>query len=157
MDPNLFESAMHWRLNELCFIAVTGISVFGLGCGGTDTASTPTTSFPPDPYAVLASEDGKLTIEVRTGPLQPPGRGSTDVQLVVRDPQGALVDGLALEVTPWMPAMGHGTSVMPEAKGEGDGKYAVRNVSLYMPGRWELRTTFSGVVMDAATPTFDVP
>ena len=148
---------MRWRVNELCFIAVAGISIFGLGCGDVDGASSPTTSFPVDPYAVLASEAGKLTIEVRTGPSQPPGRGTTDVQYVVRAPEGALVDGLAIQTTPWMPAMGHGTSVMPEAKSEGDGKYAVRNVSLYMPGRWELRTTFSGVMMDAATPTFDVP
>jgi hypothetical protein len=147
---------MRWSMNELCFIAVAGISLFGLGCGGVDPVSS-TSSFPVDPYAILTSEGGRLTIEIRTGPSQPPSRGNTDVQFVVRDREGALVDGLAVQATPWMPAMGHGTSVMPDAKGEGDGKYAVRNVSLYMPGRWELRTTFSGVVMDAAIPTFDVP
>ena len=34
------------------------------------------------------SDQGKLAIEVRTGPSQPPGRGETDVQLVVRDAAG---------------------------------------------------------------------
>jgi YtkA-like len=147
---------MRWRVYDLCFIAVAGISVFGLRCGGTDTVGSPTTSFPPDPYAVLTSQTGKLTIEVRTGPSQPPGRGNVDVQFVIRNEDGALVDGLVIQATPWMPVMGHGTSVEPEAVGEGDGKYVVRNVSLFMPGRWVLRTTFSGVATDEVTPTFDV-
>jgi YtkA-like len=147
---------MRWSMDELCFIAVAAISLLGLQCGGVDPVSS-TSSFPVDPYAVLTSEGGKLTIEVRTGPSQPPSRGNTDVQFVVRDLEGTLVDGLAIEATPWMPGMRHGTSVTPETNGEGDGKYAVRNVSLYMAGRWELRTTFSGVVTDAAIPTFDVP
>jgi hypothetical protein len=147
---------MDARANGLCFIAITCVSLFVMGCGGVD-ASGPVTTFPVDPYAVLTSHAGKLTIEVRTGPSQPPVRGNSDVQLVVRDVDGAAVEGLAIEATPWMPAMGHGTSVVPHAASEGSGKYALRNVSLYMPGRWELRTTFSGVVTDAATPTFDVP
>jgi hypothetical protein len=148
---------MRWCVNELCFIACAWVSMVGLGCGGVDGESGPTGPFPVDPYAVLTSQAGRLTIEVRTGPSQPPGRGNTDVQFVVRDHEGALVDGLAVQATPWMPAMGHGTSVMPDAKSEGAGTYALRNVSMYMPGVWELRTTFSGAVMDAATPVFDVP
>lgn len=107
--------------------------------------------------AVITSDEGKLTIEVRTGPAQPPVRGRSDVQLTVRDAQGAFVDGLSLDATPWMPAMGHGTSVEPVPVGHGDGLYSLRNVSLYMAGRWEVRTKFSGVVMDSATPVFDVP
>jgi hypothetical protein len=70
---------------------------------------------------------------------------------------GALVDGLDIAATPWMPVMGHGAPVMPVASADGEGKYALRNVSMYMPGLWELRTTFSGIVMDTATPVFDVP
>jgi hypothetical protein len=133
------------------------MAIFGQACGGTEVSSPPTTSFPGDPYAVLTSAEGKLTVEVRTGPSQPPGRGKTDVQYVVRNLDGALVDGLDVDAIPWMPVMGHGTPVMPTASGEGNGKYALRNVSMYMPGLWELRTTFSGVVMDTATPVFDVP
>jgi hypothetical protein len=148
---------MRSRVNELAFIATFGAAILGTGCGGPDGTYAPTTSFPVDPYAVLSSEEGKLIVEVRTGPSQPPGRGQTDVQLVVRDVSGSLVDGLEIGATPWMPVMGHGTSVVPVASSEGDGKYALRNVSMYMPGRWELRTMFSGVVMDKVTPTFDVP
>ena len=144
------------RVKELYFIAAAWVSMLALGCGAVDDAS-PTTTFPTEPYAVLTSDEGKLTIEVRTGPSQPPGRGKTDVQFIVRDAGGALVDGLEINGTPWMPVMGHGTPVTPVASIEGTGTYALRNVSMYMAGLWELRTTFSGVVMDSATPVFDVP
>jgi hypothetical protein len=97
-----------------------------------------------------------MTIEVRTGPVQPPARGQANVQLLVRDESGVPLDGLVVEATPWMPAMGHGSSVRPSVISNGDGEYVLENVSMYMPGRWELRTIFSGVVMDSATPVFDV-
>jgi hypothetical protein len=147
---------MRRSVNELYFIAAAGVSILGLGCGAVDGGGAPTTVFPADPYVVLPSDEGKLTIEVRTGPSQPPGRGKTDVQFVVRNAAGALVDGLEVDATPWMPVMGHGTPVVPVASIEGAGTYALRNVSMYMAGLWELQTTFSGVVMDTATPVFDV-
>jgi hypothetical protein len=148
---------MRRRVNELGFIAATAVAMVAVGCGGVDDTTPPTTSFPADPYAVLTSDEGKLTIEVRTGPSQPPSRGKTDVQFIVRDSSGALVDGLELTATPWMPVMGHGTPVVPVTTMDGNGVYALRNVSMYMAGLWELRTTFSGIVMDTATPIFDVP
>jgi hypothetical protein len=141
--------------NEWLFTLATLMAAASLGCG--DVApSTPTTSFPADPFVVVMSDQGKLAIEVRTGPSQPPGRGETDVQLVVRDAAGELVEGLVIEVTPWMPIMGHGTSVTPMVTGGGAGTYFLRNVSMYMPGVWELRTKFSGPVVDSATPVFEV-
>jgi hypothetical protein len=126
------------------------------GCGGDDGSNSPTTSFPADPYLVVMSDQGKLAIEVRTGPSQPPERGQTDVQLTVRDTAGGFVEALDIDVTPWMPVMGHGTSVMPMVSVGGGGTYFLRNVTMYMAGVWELRTTFSGTVMDSATPVFEV-
>jgi hypothetical protein len=147
---------MRRRSNELSFFATcAAISLFA-GCGAAEEPA-PVVDFPAEPYAILASHEGKLTIEVRTGPAQPPLRGRSDVQLIVRDAQGAFVDGLSLEATPWMPAMGHGSSVEPIPVEHGEGRYSLRNVSLYMAGRWEVRTSFSGVVTDSATPVFDVP
>jgi hypothetical protein len=147
---------MSLRRNEWLFSLVTLMTAASLGCGSADTSNSPTTSFPDDPYIVVTSDQGRLAIEVRTGPSQPPGRGETDVKLVVRDAAGQLVDGLDIEVTPWMPLMGHGTSVTPAVSGGGAGTYFLRTVSMYMPGVWELRTTFSGTVMDTATPVFEV-
>jgi hypothetical protein len=56
-----------------------------------------------------------------------------------------------------MPAMGHGTSITPTATDMGSGVYAITDLSLFMPGEWELRTQFTGPVDDTAAPTFDVP
>jgi hypothetical protein len=147
---------MRRRSNDLSLFAM-GVSLVLLsGCGAAEDPG-PVVDFPAEPYAILASDAQKLTIEVRTGPAQPPVRGRSDVQFIVRDPEGAFVDGLAIDATPWMPAMGHGTSVEPVAVSHGEGRYSLRNVSLYMAGRWEVRTTFSGAVTDSATPVFDVP
>jgi hypothetical protein len=105
----------------------------------------------------LSSDESKLVIEIRTAPNQPPERGVASVQLVVTDVNGVPQEGLDVAAMPWMPAMGHGTAVQPIASSGGKGAYVLDNVYLYMPGHWELRTSFSGSVTDRATPAFDVP
>ena len=52
---------------------------------------------------------------------------------------GSPVDGLEVAVEPFMPAMGHGTSTPTLHAAEGNGKYLLTEVYLYMPGVWELR------------------
>ena len=67
------------------------------------------------------------------------------------------VDGLAITVLPWMPDMGHGASVTPTVTAAGGGRYVVENVELFMPGKWELRTTLAGPSEDSVTPSFRIP
>lgn len=111
--------------------------------------------FPDEPYATIASAAGQLSIEVRTSPTQPPERGRASVEYVVRA-DGDPVDGLDLDVLTWMPSMGHGASITPTVTPRGEGRYEITSVDLYMAGRWELRTTFSGPMTDEATVAFDV-
>jgi hypothetical protein len=122
-------------------------------CGGGVAPST-ADCFAGAAYTTATSDSGSLAIEVRTCP-QPPSRGTNSVELFV-SAGGAPVDGLTVDVSPFMPAMGHGTST-PTIVPEGGGKYLVNEVYLYMPGVWELRTTFSGPVSDHATPSVSVP
>jgi hypothetical protein len=124
-------------------------------CGS--ASSAPSGTYPDAPFATLSSEQNTLVIEVRTAPDQPPQRGVATVELLVKNAQGELQDGLEVMSTTWMPAMGHGSSVVPVASAKGNGKYVLDPVYLYMPGHWELPTTFSGSVTDRATPSFDVP
>jgi hypothetical protein len=124
-------------------------------CGGARAPES--ASFRETPLAVVPSDDMMLSIEVRTLPDQPPERGVASVQLVVKDAAGMPVDGLDVAALPWMPSMGHGTSISPMSSAQGKGTYRLDNVYLYMPGHWELRTSFSGTVDDSATPAFDVP
>ena len=75
---------------------------------------------------------------------------------------GGSAAGLTLAITPWMPAMDHGTSVVPTVTDLGGGHYRVTNLVLYMAGHWELRIGIGGdpsspASTDHATPAVDVP
>jgi hypothetical protein len=128
-------------------LAACGTSGKGTSDGGP--------SFGPDALLTLASDSGTLHLEVRTSP-QPPVRGVFAVEYRVTGSGGAAVDGLTLEVTPFMPAMGHGSSTTPTVAAQGGGRYLVTDVYIAMAGTCELRTKFSGAVTDTATPSFDV-
>jgi YtkA-like len=137
-------------------IALTSVlAALASGCGGPQPdGSNPT--FPLASYLTLTSDSGNLTVEVRTSPDQPFQVGGGSVQYLVRDRQGLPVDGLTFNVTPWMPAMGHGASVKPTGAPSGGGAYVISGVSLYMAGLWELRTSISGAVSDSLAPSLDV-
>jgi hypothetical protein len=112
----------------------------------------------PTPIATATGSSVKLNVAVYTTPSQPPPAGDDGVELIVTDATtGDPVEGLTLAVTPWMPAMGHGTCCIPTFTNKGKGHYVSTDVSLFMPGEWQLRTQFSGKVSDFVTPTFDVP
>jgi hypothetical protein len=132
------------------------------GCGSSDSASSaPSCSsqseFPSEPLTTVTSSSGLLHVDLHAAPYQPLVAGVGCVELVVTDAStGASVDGLTVSMTPWMPAMGHGTSVTPVLTPLGQGRYVFTNVSLFMPGEWQLRTQFSGSVKDSVAPTFSV-
>ncbi|HKQ68902.1 MAG TPA: FixH family protein [Polyangiaceae bacterium] len=125
-----------------------------LGCGD---APAPQAGFPASAAAIVTTDGGQLVVEMRTGPQQPPERGVASVLLVVKNTRGEPVDGLTVVAQPWMPAMGHGAPVEPSGHAEGNGRYALENVSFFMPGQWELRTSFAGPVTDSVTFGFEIP
>jgi hypothetical protein len=140
------------------------------GCGGSGTDSTSsasssdgvptcsaTSTFPSAALLTLTGDAGKLTVALTSAPENPPIAGLDCIQLVVTDAStGAPVDGLTATMTPWMPSMDHGASVTPLVSPLGQGRYVFTNVSLFMPGEWELRTQFSGAVTDSVNPTIAV-
>jgi len=106
----------------------------------------------------VTSSSGKLRMDVRTAPEQPPSRGVQAVELVITDAAtGAPETGLLLDVLPWMPAMGHGAPLKPTVMEDPGGVYVVDDVDFFMAGTWELRTTFSGSLADYAAPSFQIP
>ncbi|MFO0591026.1 MAG: FixH family protein [Polyangiaceae bacterium] len=148
----LFRNPLRFAANAALVTALA----LAAGCGG-ESDSTGADSFPSAAFATVNGDAGKLVIEVRTAPTQPPGRGLTDVELRVATPAGAPVDGLELTALPWMPDMGHGASVKPSVAPDGDGRYLVTNVEMFMPGRWELRLQTTGAVEDSAKVSFQIP
>ena len=123
---------------------------------GSSTCST-TSTFPSTALSTVTSDSAKLLVAVRGAPYQPLVAGTDCLELVVTDPStGAAVDGLTVTMTPWMPAMGHGADTIPLVTALGQGRYVFTQVSLFMPGEWQLRTQFSGEVTDSVEPTLNV-
>ncbi len=50
---------------------------------------------------------------------------------------------LAIDLVPWMPAMGHGTSTIARVESSGGGHYVASDVALIMPGEWQLRAALT--------------
>jgi hypothetical protein len=149
--------ASDFRRGPAAALAVALLALGAAGCGAPPPADAGPPVFPADALTVASSTSGSLHVEVRTDP-QPPVRGAIRGQLfIVSDSTGAGVDGLDVSVLPWMPAHGHGTSVSPGVTAQGGGLYLVDQLYLYMAGTWELRTTISGALDDAAVPALEVP
>jgi hypothetical protein len=147
------------RFSILCL----GIAALACACGGSDSSAASgdggsnSLSFTAAPLVSVTSDAGKMRVEIRTAPYPQLVAGLQNVEFIVSDPStGAAIDGLTVTLTPWMPAMGHGSSVTPSVTALGEGKYVFTNVSLFMPGEWQLRTQFSGPVSDSVEPTFNV-
>ncbi|HEY2733834.1 MAG TPA: FixH family protein [Polyangiales bacterium] len=116
---------------------IAGLSLWLAACGGSDAESPKGDA---GPFGSVTSDSKALTLQVRTGPDQPPSRGISTVEFdITAADSGEPKDGLELTVVPWMPAMGHGTSVKPVIAADGGGHYTVSNVNLYMGGAWDLR------------------
>jgi hypothetical protein len=128
----------------------------GLGCSDAGS-TTGEASFPVDALTTVTSTHGAFHVDVRTSPDQPPSRGIVSVDYRITDMNQAPADGLTVAVVPWMPDMGHGASTTPTVEKMGGGRYVISNVELFMPGRWDLRTTISGPSQDSVTPEFEIP
>jgi hypothetical protein len=136
--------------------AFVGAAALAIACVDCSSGSAATATFPETAFITTMSDSGAIQVELRTSP-QPPTRGTIDAQFVVTGvADGMPIDGLALSILPWMPAMNHG-AIHPTITPQGEGKYLITELDLYMPGHWQLRTTISGPVTDSVAPAFDIP
>ena len=135
------------------FIAAISILLCA-ACGSETDSQEP--DFSGAPVASMTLDGGRVRVQVRTSP-QPPVKGPADVQLTVSDAEtGAPIDGLAIRVTPWMEAHGHGSATV-DAKATGEGRYVAEGALFSMAGPWELKLEISGAITETATsPSFDV-
>jgi YtkA-like protein len=146
------------RLVMIRFVGCALFLVFAACSSGSGVAPPGSVTFAAQPMMTETSSSGRLRIEVRTAPEQPPSRGVQTVELVIRDATTQAPEpGLTLGVLPWMPAMGHVASLTPTVNENPPGTYVVGDVDFFMPGTWELRTSISGPVADHAAPSFQIP
>jgi hypothetical protein len=105
----------------------------------------------------IVSDSGALSITWKCVSGEAPVRGRNRFELTIESTEsGELLDGLALSMVPFMPAMGHGSSTVPTVTALGSGTYDADDVVLAMPGLWELRTTISAGESDYAAPRVEI-
>jgi hypothetical protein len=132
------------------FAALVSMLALGTACSSPSSSSL-SSQFP----LTVMSDAGKLRVELTTPESLVVGNDQIEM-LVTNMADGSPLDGMTVGVVPYMPSMGHGTSVTPTVTAEGGGKYLVTNLYLFMPGTWELETSFSGPMSDHAEPTFQL-
>jgi plastocyanin len=69
--------------------------------------------------------------------------GINSIDLIIHDMAHRDIDGAEVEVTPWMPEMGHGAFSAPKVTEKGSGLYSIENIVMIMGGHWELRVAIS--------------
>lgn len=81
-----------------------------------------------------------VTVRLMASVPAPPQRFDNTWTIQVEDSALTPRDDAAIEVTPWMPDHGHGTTADVVVTAEGsDGNYELDPVNLWMPGLWEIR------------------
>jgi hypothetical protein len=139
------------RLVQRSLFALAG--VLATACGSSPNVQE---DFESTPLATVLSDSGAFQLAVFTNP-QPPTNGNVAVRYVITEVASMEpVDGLSLAIVPWMPAMGHGSTVVPSVSAAGSGVYNLNNVYLFMSGQWQLRTTITGGASDSAAPDLSV-
>jgi hypothetical protein len=85
----------------------------------------------------------------------PPSDGMNAWTVRVTDGSGNPVTGATITLKPWMPDMGHGSSVTPQITPMGeDGMYQVTLIDLFMPGIWSNTFTIKTASAPLATAVF---
>jgi hypothetical protein len=137
------------------------------GCSSSAPVSSAPENFAGPPLASMPSRAGEYEVAIRTSPAVP-SQGEQSVEYTITDSaSGQPASGLSLAVVPWMPAMGHGTSVVPAVAETSQGVYVATPVDWFMPGQWVLRTTITaadagldgdgGVAGDYVEPSCEIP
>lgn len=115
------------------------------GCsdhGHTETQSANSCGMAADTFSAGMQKTGtqqKLNIKLMTATPAPPAKGDNTWVIQVSDTANMPIDGATIQVTPFMPEHGHGSSidVIVTPKGSG-GKYTLEPINLSMPGVWEI-------------------
>ena len=137
--------------------ANTDASTSGLGSGDDAGEATCENAVGLDTYVANLTKTGKsgLSFVLMTSDPAPPARGTNNWTLKITDASGASIAGAKVDVKPFMPLHGHGSSVVPTISDSGGGAYALDNLYLFMPGLWTITiTATSGNASDSAVFTF---
>jgi hypothetical protein len=120
--------------------------------GGEDPCDDPRI----DEFRVGMTAEGEaMRVTLLDATPSEPFRGDNAWTVSLTDLSGAPLEDYAVDVQPWMPDHGHGTSVGAEVVDRGDGELFVDPVNLWMAGLWEVRflVTLEDATSDMAVLT----
>ncbi|HVY25308.1 MAG TPA: FixH family protein [Polyangiaceae bacterium] len=134
---------------------VTLFAPLGLaGCGGGDASTAEASQHEVDVSACAAdprtssyqanmsqkSQNEAFSLKLQKSDPAPPAKGDNTWQIQLVDAHGAPVNDATIDVVPFMPDHGHGTSIHPlvTPDGSGKGQYAISRINLWMPGLWQV-------------------
>lgn len=104
-----------------------------------------------DEFMVGTSVDGeRVRVTIVDATPAEPFRGDNAWTVMLTDLSDAPLKDASLEVQPWMPDHGHGTSVGADVTERGEGELHVDPINLWMAGLWEVR--FLVTLGDEPTP-----
>ena len=141
-------------MKRMGLLLLAAVALSGAACSGGDEERGPAV-FLEQPLLV-AQTDAGLTVSVWASP-QPPAVGLAAFRFAFTDASGAAVDGLDVDVLPWMPAHGHGGSKRPTATATGPGVFLVESGVVLHVGRVGAAHDNGGARSDAVTVHVDVP
>lgn len=146
MQPNLRNLSVLW------------VSVAMAACGGSAPPAS-SDGFAPLPSAELVSSDSDLRVALHTVSGETPVRGNNRLQLMFAPKSATAFSAdpvLDVELSTFMPAMGHGSGQAPRLVEVQASRYTFDNVVLNMPGLWELRLHVEGDITEDMAFEFDV-
>lgn len=95
-----------------------------------------------EPYVANLEKTGAsgMKIVLVSSTPTPPSKGNNDWTIRVLDSSGNPLDGLTIDVLPFMPDHGHDSVIFPTIRPVTDspGEYLLQPVRLWMPGYWEV-------------------
>jgi hypothetical protein len=101
-----------------------------------------------------ATMTGGLKVSLVDAMPGPPAENENVWTIKVTDANGDPVDGATISMKPWMPDMGHGSSVTPVIAAMSGGMYQVTVIDLIMPGIWTNTFTIKAGSAPATTAVF---
>jgi hypothetical protein len=147
--------------DRLLALALVGLAACGSGGGSAQGDDDGTINCATDPRAMTytanmqqAGHMGALSFVLSSSDPAPPTKGNNTWNVKLLDHAGSPVMGATIDVVPFMPDHGHGTSVTPVVTPEAD-HYKIDPLYLFMHGLWNVTlTATSGAVTDTAVFTF---
>lgn len=107
----------------------------------------------------VVGDEGVITAALMDASPAPPARYINDWTLAFSASGAQELEGVEVEITPWMPDHGHGTAAPITIEALGGGLFTATGIDLFMVGYWEVHIDVSapdGSWSDRATFGFCV-